>query len=415
MIGQPRRSLLRRSRRSSDSVALRMREVGVSGLIRMHGNHASAWFSTTSRSRPRPSPCLARIRVEADLVSHLGEVDERGSTRASAFPSMSAQPPEVLHLSQAAAYWCMTAARAARRHRASIPRRPHRRPARREAVSRSCLHRLPTRRPAIPAGVGDAPEPSADLEELVAQLSPRPDVAPIRSASCRSRGPSESAGVPGPGDGRRTVSAVAEPVLGESNTAGGPELVPGRIETTRRPEVLPLSPGRYKVQFTASAEPRDKIETRRADALGDSGRRSRCDVGQAISEKLARLEARRFARTVARVGSRTTAPDTDADLRGRYARGSAPTASRDIPAAVRRAVRERDGYRCRFVDEQGRRCSELHRLEFHHRHPFGMGGDHVLGNISLLCPAHNRSLAEHDYGEAAVRRRLSKGARAPDV
>jgi hypothetical protein len=35
-----------------------------------------------------------------------------------------------------------------------------------------------------------------------------------------------------------------------------------------------------------------------------------------------------------------------------------------------------------------------------------MGGDHVLGNISLLCAAHNRSLAEHDYGAATVRRHL---------
>ena len=168
----------------------------------------------------------------------------------------------------------------------------------------------------------------------------------------------------------------------------------------RRPEVQPLSPGRYKVQFTASAELRDKIE--RLAALmrseipdGDLA----AVIERAVSEKLERLEARRFAKTAA--------PRTDADLRGRP-RGSAPSASRYIPAAVRRAVHERDGDRCRFVDEQGRRCSERHRLEFHHRQPFGMGGDHVLGNISLLCPAHNRFLAEHDYGEAAVRRHLPR-------
>jgi hypothetical protein len=35
----------------------------------------------------------------------------------------------------------------------------------------------------------------------------------------------------------------------------------------------------------------------------------------------------------------------------------------------------------------------------------------VLGNISLLCPAHNRSLAEHDYGGAAFRRHLQKERR----
>jgi hypothetical protein len=163
------------------------------------------------------------------------------------------------------------------------------------------------------------------------------------------------------------------------------------------------------VQFTASAELRDKIE--RLTALmrseipdGDPA----AVLERAVTEKLERLEARKFAKTAA---PRKTAPRTDADLRRVCARGSAPIASRYIPAAVRRAVHERDGDRCRFVDEQGRRCSERHRLEFHHRHPFGMGGDHVLGNISLLCPTHNRSLAEHDYGEAAVRRHLPKERR----
>ena len=177
----------------------------------------------------------------------------------------------------------------------------------------------------------------------------------------------------------------------------------------QRPEVQPLSPGRYKVQFTASAELRDKIE--RLAALmrseipdGDLA----AVIERAVSEKLERLEARRFAKTTT---PRETAPCADADPRGLRSRGSAPNASRYIPAAVRRAVHERDGDRCRFVDEQGRQCSERHRLEFHHRHPFGIGGDRVRGNISLLCPAHNRSLAEHDYGKAAIRRHLPKERR----
>ena len=72
---------------------------------------------------------------------------------------------------------------------------------------------------------------------------------------------------------------------------------------------------------------------------------------------------------------------------------------------MRRAVRARDAERCRFVDEQGRRCSERHGLEFHHRRPYGMGGDHSPENISLLCPAHNRYLAELDYGKAAIKGR----------
>jgi len=78
---------------------------------------------------------------------------------------------------------------------------------------------------------------------------------------------------------------------------------------------------------------------------------------------------------------------------------------------VRRAVSERDGNRCRYVDEQGRRCPERKQLEYHHRLPFGLGGDHSLPNIRLMCRAHNNYLAEHDYGrEAMARHRRYRGA-----
>jgi hypothetical protein len=76
-------------------------------------------------------------------------------------------------------------------------------------------------------------------------------------------------------------------------------------------------------------------------------------------------------------------------------------------------VHERDGDRCRNVDAQGRRCSARHRLEFHHTHPFGMGGDHSPGNIRLLCQSHNRYLAEHDYGQAAIGRHRRAEKEAP--
>ena len=47
--------------------------------------------------------------------------------------------------------------------------------------------------------------------------------------------------------------------------------------------------------------------------------------------------------------------------------------SRYIPAAVRRAVAERDGNQCTFVDAEGRRCKELQSLQFHHRDPYARG------------------------------------------
>jgi hypothetical protein len=78
--------------------------------------------------------------------------------------------------------------------------------------------------------------------------------------------------------------------------------------------------------------------------------------------------------------------------------------SRRIPAAVRRGVTARDGNRCRYVDRQGRRCTERHRLEFHHRHPYGLGGEHDPGNIVLACSSHNQYFAMHDDGRRAMER-----------
>ena len=210
-------------------------------------------------------------------------------------------------------------------------------------------------------------------------------------------------------EGREPVTgafAVSRPLNSSREQLAHRVLLPA----SRRAVVEPLSPGRYKVQFTASAELHDNssgsLALMRSEVPdGDIA----AIIERAVAEKLERLEARRFAKT-ATPGKATPSKAVS--------HGDSSRPSRHIPAAVRRAVRARDGDRCRFVDEQGRRCSERHRLEFHHRRPYGMGGDHSLENISLLCPAHNRYLAELDYGHAAIKtRQLSREepSRAPSA
>ena len=162
------------------------------------------------------------------------------------------------------------------------------------------------------------------------------------------------------------------------------------------PVVQPLSPGRYKVQFTASAELQRKLERLQA-LMGSKGRDGDLAtvIEQAVTEKLERLEAHRFVRSKApRKGPAKPDPTQTTP---------SPT-SRHIPAAVQRTVRERDGGRCRYVDDHGRRCKERDHLQFHHRHPFGLGGDHSVENIRLMCRAHNAYLAECDYGRDAMAR-----------
>jgi hypothetical protein len=173
------------------------------------------------------------------------------------------------------------------------------------------------------------------------------------------------------------------------------------------------------VQFTASAQLKDKLE--RLQALlrselpdGDLG----AVIERAVTEKLERLEARRFAKTRAPARTTTaaqssTAAQTHTITQAGTAAASKPRSStlpspgarghvRHIPAAIRRAVHERDGGRCRYVDGTGRRCPERHRLEYHHVHPFGLGGGHTLENLRLMCRTHNSYLAEHDYGTKAI-------------
>jgi len=155
------------------------------------------------------------------------------------------------------------------------------------------------------------------------------------------------------------------------------------------PALQPLSPARYKVQFTAGAALHEKLERLRgllrSDVPdGDLG----AVVEKAVDLMLERLEARKYGRT--------RSP--------RKKRAPCDPSSRDIPAEVKRTVYDRDGGQCTFVDETGRRCPEGHRLEYHHRQPFGRGGGKETGNICLLCHRHNLYVAELDYGKEVMSR-----------
>jgi len=72
--------------------------------------------------------------------------------------------------------------------------------------------------------------------------------------------------------------------------------------------------------------------------------------------------------------------------------------TRTIPAAIRREVWRRDSGRCTFVDEQGHRCRGTRCMEYHHEKPYGKGGQHETDNIALRCRAHNQYQADLDFG-----------------
>ncbi len=171
---------------------------------------------------------------------------------------------------------------------------------------------------------------------------------------------------------------------------------------SRRGTVEPIAPARYRVEFTAGRELRDKLERLRRLMRGSVPGGDLAElIDVAVTEKLARLEARKLGRAVT---PKRTVGDTDTTPRSRH-----------VPAAIRRAVWQRDDGQCVFRDASGHRCSARERLQFHHRHPFGVGGDHAVENVCLLCHAHNRAIAETDFGPRASRRERKPGTAGPDA
>jgi 5-methylcytosine-specific restriction endonuclease McrA len=86
---------------------------------------------------------------------------------------------------------------------------------------------------------------------------------------------------------------------------------------------------------------------------------------------------------------------------------------RYIPAAVRRAVFERDEARCTYTDISGRRCRETHGLELHHLAAFAQGGEHTQSNLTLRCRAHNALAAEEDFGRDFIELKRDSSAHEP--
>jgi hypothetical protein len=163
------------------------------------------------------------------------------------------------------------------------------------------------------------------------------------------------------------------------------------------PKPEPLSPARFKVAFTASADFRDKLERLQALMKEDLA----TVIEAAVTEKLERLEAKRYG-------------ETKKPRKGLEECDTRPS-SRYIPAPVRRIVWRRDAGQCTHIDSSGRRCTERRNLEFHHDDPFGRGGDHDPSRIRLACKTHNLQLAEKDFGKEVIERYRRKGDRVSEA
>jgi hypothetical protein len=302
------------------------------------------------------------------LVAHLAELDTRDVHLRAGYGSLFAYCRTALLLSEADAYSHIEAARSARRFPLVLERLAE------GAVNLTTVRLLAphltgaNHREVLDAARGKG---RSDVEAIVARLSPRPDVP---SSFRKLPAPSAAAPPPGP------LPAVAVPVSTVRVVTVAVGGYPGQA-------VAPLSPDRYRLQLTIGPETLDKLRLardllRHAIPSGDEA----AVLDRALTALLADLARKKFGAA--------TAP--------RAARGTAP-GSRHVPAEVKRAVFLRDLGRCAFVGTGGRRCAERGFLEFHHVHPYAMGGAATLDNIQLRCRRHNACEARADFGRSGPR------------
>lgn len=234
------------------------------------------------------------------------------------------------------------------------------------------------------------------LEELLARWFPRPAVPP-------------------------TITPVTpEPVQGQLSTwsgAGTPAPPPAQAP---RPRVEPLSPESVRVEFSAHAAFRDKLEQARALLSHTVPSGDLATILERALDLLIERETKRRAGAGKPRKRRETKPG-----------------SRHVPVEVQRAVRERDGDQCTFTDAEGRRCSAnrqsgraggapspdangrealtrgktLNATEFltiEHIDPFAKGGPTTVDNCCLLCRPHNAHRARQVFGEDHIQNEISE-------
>jgi hypothetical protein len=326
-------------------------------------------------------------RVESEIVVHIAEVDDRQLWAREATGSMFEYCTVVLHLSEAEAYLRIAVARACREHPVLltmlIDGRLHL-----SGIAKLAPHLTEENRDQIlPRAIHKSKK---QIQELIAELEPKPDAPPLIRKLPAPRSQGEALG-------RQTgvmelrPDAVALPQATSSAPAAAQSPRAG-FEAT--------APARYKVQFTASAAFRDKIQRLAAlmrTTVPDGDLAAILEI--AVTEKLARVAARRFGRTAA---PRKRLADADTSAGSRY-----------MPMPVRRAVDGRDGGQCAYTSASGRRCAERVQLQFHHGPtPYARGGGRSPDNIQLLCRAHNLFLAEQEFGKqvmARYRKRRRRG------
>jgi len=339
----------------------------------------------------------AELAATADLPRCLMEVEARRLYLREGCASMFTYCTQVLHLAEGAAYNRIETARAARRFPVLL-----------DAIAEGRLTLTSARLIAPHLTVENhvalletvRHKSKREVEQLIAALQPRaPALTVLRKLPVATRGAANSTGEsqhdhvvapawkPASSPTLRSGEATPQVTTNDSGSAPAISAVsPSTLAPARSasPVVVPLSPDRYKLQVTISADTHDKLRRARdllRHCIPDGDLAAVLD--RALTLLLAGIDKRRLAATASQRHPKNPAAHT-----------------RHIPAAVRREVWRRDQGRCAFV-AGARRCSETAFLEFQYVVPHADGGAATVRNIELRCRAHDQYEAALLFGDGA--------------
>lgn len=357
----------------------------------------------------------------AKFLVALADFDRRRAWELLGHASLFAFLNSELGLSPAPTFWRMSAARLLQRFPELVE------PLR---AGRLCLTTMAeldkvlteeNREEVLPRFLGIS---SREAKELVAELMPR-EAPPLRTVVT----PVERSMVVGsPAVAQASLQSAAVPVHGPDHGPAADSLWapkaedahPVRIAATRD-EVEPLTADLRRLHVTVGRKFLKKLDAAR-DGLSHSI--AGASVEQVLEAALdlllekqakARGQVKKPRSTVAaatpvRAASpaAAVAPQLEAPPLALVPTEPPPPRRigprEAIPAAVKRAVWERDHGRCAWLIDGGGTCGSTHRLEFDHVVPWARDGAPTVDGIRILCRRHNVLAARQAFGAQCVGR-----------
>ena len=225
-----------------------------------------------------------------------------------------------------------------------------------------------------------------ETEEYLVALKPKPVFEP--SIRKRPSQPSQ----PGRVEPPRKASAPSPPPAVETPKCSPPILQPAR------PEI-------YNFRFSADRAFKDKFE-RLAEVVGiENAQKHMAEIMEkALDIALEKKDPKKKLERRRKRQRGTEAPSRSNEMGNK----DEPVQSRYVASEVSERVHERGSYQCVFIGSDGTRCTARAGLQIDHAAPFGIFHSNNESILQILCPAHNRLLAERVYGPAFIQRKIDE-------